>query len=182
MNFSLTTGTEVLRRTPATLRGLLWELPRSWAEADDGPGSWTPHQVVGHLLAVEEQDWLDRARTILEHGTTQAFAPVDREAASRRFAGWTLAQLLDGFTSQRAANLDALAALVSPEDLARTGLHPTFGEVTLGQLLATWVAHDLNHLGQIVTTMAGQYGSAVGPWRAFLPIIGEPRRAPAGPD
>lgn len=172
MEFTLTTGEEVLRRTPGTLRALLGDLPATWAEADDGPGTWSPYQVVGHLLAVEEQDWLERARTILEHGTTRALQPVDREAGFQRFDGWALRQLLDGFANRRAANLELLAQLVAPEDLVRRGVHPTFGEVTLGQLLATWVAHDLNHLSQIVATMAGQYGDAVGPWRAFLPIIG----------
>ena len=114
---------------------------------------------------------MDRTRLILEHGTGRVFEPVDREAGFTRFRDWKLSDLLDRFDSVRTANLKALNALVQVEDLKRLGLHPNFGEVTLSQLLATWVVHDLNHLGQIVKTMAKQYGNAVGPWRQFLPII-----------
>jgi uncharacterized damage-inducible protein DinB len=174
LDFSLEQGTEVLRRTPSALRTLLAGLSDGWVTGDEGPGTWSPYQVLGHLTHIEEVDWLDRTRVILEHGTTRPFNPVDREAGFTRFEGWTLTQLLDRFAEIRAANLEALPELVQEPDLHRLGVHPTFGEVTLGQLLATWVAHDLNHTGQIVKAMAKQYTEAVGPWREFLPIIDAP--------
>jgi uncharacterized damage-inducible protein DinB len=174
VDFSLEDGTEVLRRTPSALRAMLSGLPDGWVSGDEGPGTWSPFQVIGHLTHVEEVDWIDRTRTILEHGTDRVFDPVDREAGFARFEGWTLEQLLDRFESLRAANLDVLGELVGTGDLDRRGIHPTFGEVTLGQLLATWVVHDLNHHGQIVKAMAKQYGDAVGPWREFLPIVDAP--------
>ncbi|MBI4260639.1 MAG: DinB family protein [Actinobacteria bacterium] len=174
MDFSLELGREVLGRTPDALRAMLSDLSEAWTTGDEGPGTWSPNQVVGHLTHIEECDWIDRTRVILEHGTDRAFDPVDREAGFARFKGWSLVDLLDRFASVRASNLDALGALVEVEDLGRRGVHPTFGEVTLGQLLATWVVHDLNHLGQIVKAMAKQYAQAVGPWREFLPIIDAP--------
>jgi len=171
MDFSLELGKEVLRRTPVALQAMLSDLSEDWIAGDEGPDTWSPYQVVGHLIHVEECDWIDRTRVILEHGTEHFFRPVDREAGFTRFRGWEFRDLLDWFASVRASNLETLRALVTSEDLERRGLHPTFGEVTLGQLLATWVVHDLNHLGQIVKTMAKQYTQAVGPWREFLPIV-----------
>ena len=174
MEFTVECGEDILRRTPAALRALLSDLTDDWTAADEGTGTWSPYQVVGHLTHVEECDWIDRTRVILEHGTNHVFEPVDREAGLARFHDWTLNDLLDRFETARRANLHALEALVDAGDLGRRGVHPDFGEVTLSQLLATWVVHDLNHVGQIVKTMAKQYGEAVGPWRAFLPIIDAP--------
>jgi len=111
---------------------------------------------------------------ILEHGTTTVFEPIDREAGFDRFAGLSASELLDRFASTRQTNLDELAALLGPGDLDRRGVHPDFGEVSLAQLLATWTVHDLNHVNQIVKTMAKQYADAVGPWRAFLPLLDAP--------
>jgi hypothetical protein len=174
MDFSLEAGKEVLRATPETLRALLSDLSDGWTAGDEGPDTWSPYQVVGHLTYIEECDWIDRTKVILEHGTDRVFDPVDREAGFTRFKGWTLSDLLDRFSTVRTTNLASLDALVGVGDLERRGIHPTFGEVTLGELLATWVAHDLNHLGQIVKTLAKQYTQAVGPWREFLPIIDAP--------
>jgi hypothetical protein len=171
MDFAIERGREVLERTPGALRAMLSGLSDDWVASDEGPGTWSPYQVLGHLTHIEECDWIDRTRVILEHGTSRAFEPVDREAGFTRFAGWTVDRLLDRFAEVRSENLETLGALVEVGDLARRGVHPTFGEVTLGQLLATWVVHDLNHTDQIAKTMAKQYGRAVGPWRAFLPII-----------
>jgi hypothetical protein len=171
MDYAIEPGTEVLRRTPSALRAMLSGLSDAWITSDEGPGTWSPYQVVGHLTHIEECDWIDRTRAILEHGTSRAFEPVDREAGFTRFAGWTLERLLDRFADVRAENLETMRELVGVDDLGRRGVHPTFGEVTLGQLLATWVVHDLNHTDQIAKTMAKQYGRAVGPWREFLPII-----------
>ena len=174
MDFSLQLGTEVLRRTPDALQAMLSGLSEDWIAGNEGPDTWSPYQVVGHLTHIDECDWIDRTRVILEHGTERVFEPVDREAGFGRFRDWKLGDLLGRFASVRTSNLETLGALVKVEDLGRLGVHPTFGEVTLGQLLATWVVHDLNHLGQIVKTMAKQYTQAVGPWREFLPIIDAP--------
>jgi uncharacterized damage-inducible protein DinB len=171
MDFSLERSTAILTRTPATLRALLADLPDEWTMSDEGPGTWSPYQVLGHMAHIEESDWMDRTITMVAESEPRPFEPVDREAGFARFEGWTVGQLLDHFGELRGANLEQLAALVSINDLERIGIHPTFGEVTLRQLLASWVVHDLNHLDQIVKTMAKQYGEAVGPWREFLPIV-----------
>jgi len=174
MEFTLEAGREVLERTPSALRGMLSGLSDEWVTGDEGPDTWSPWQVLGHLTHIEETDWLDRTRVILEHGTSRPFDPVDREAGFVRFEGWTIDELLERFATVRQANLETLAGLVAVDDLGRLGVHPTFGEVTLGQLLATWVVHDLNHTGQIVKAMAKQYRSAIGPWREFLAIVDAP--------
>ena len=174
MDFSLERSKEVLGRTPDVLQVMLSDVSGDWANTSEAPNAWSPYQVVGHLTHVEECDWIDRTRLNLEHGTERVFEPVDREAGFTRFKGWALNDLLDRFGSVRNSNLATLDALIAVEDLGRRGVHPTFGEVTISQLLATWVAHDLNHVGQIVKTMAKQYAEAVGPWRELLPIIDAP--------
>ena len=174
MEFAIESAREVLRSTPDTLRALVSDLPEQWLHGREAADAWSPYQVCGHLLHIEECDWIDRTRVILEHGTTRVFEPVDREAGFARFAGRPPSELLDRFARQRQVNLEELARLVTSDELERRGVHPDFGEVTLAQLLATWVVHDLNHLNQIVKTMAKEYTDAVGPWRAFLPILDLP--------
>jgi hypothetical protein len=174
MEYSLELGKQVLRQTPQVLDALLSDLSEDWIDLSEGQDSWSPRQVVGHLTYIEENDWIDRTRVILEHGSNKVFEPIDREGGFERFAGLSLSDLLNRFASVRHSNVVSLHAMVQTVDLHLEGSHPDFGLVTLDQLLATWVVHDLNHLGQIVKTMAKQYSQAVGPWRAFLPIVDEP--------
>ncbi len=163
----------VLRRTPAVLRDLLRDLPSTWIEATEGPGTWSPLDVVGHLIHGERTDWVPRVEHMLRHGDSLPFLPFDREAmfaASRRVP---LSDLLDTFSQLRSESLSRMAALgLTDADLARRGTHPELGAVTLAQHLATWVAHDLDHLGQVVRVMARRYSGDVGPWRAYLSILG----------
>ncbi|HEU5004309.1 MAG TPA: DinB family protein [Actinomycetota bacterium] len=171
MDFSLPRTTSLLRRTPAALPALLSGLPDAWLSGSEGPGAWSPYQVVAHLASIEETDWMDRVQVFLERNPERPFRPVDREAGFRRFSGWSLADILGRFASVRQSNLEMLEAGVGEGDLGLRAVHPAFGTVTLGQLLATWVVHDMNHLGQIVQAMAKQYRDAVGPWRELLPIL-----------
>jgi hypothetical protein len=167
----------VLGKTPAVLRSLLSELPPSWTHATEGPGSWSPFDVVGHLIHGERTDWIPRVEHILRHGDGVPFPPFDREAMFAASADRSLPELLDTFEALRGASLSRLQSLgLGDVDLSRRGRHPEFGSVTLGQHLATWVAHDLGHIGQIVRTMARQYSEAVGPWRAYLSIPGRAER------
>lgn len=169
---NLSDVTSMLGRTPAVLDGLLADLPSEWLRRNDGPGTWSAYDIVGHLLHGEASDWLPRTRMILAHGDSRPFEAFDREAMLRYQASEPVAVLLTAFRAARAANLDELSSLnLGPSDLDRRGLHPELGEVTLGQLLATWVAHDLTHLGQIGEVLARQYRDDVGPWRAYLPAL-----------
>lgn len=162
----------VLERTPATLRALLAGLPAEWLQANEGPGTWSPYDVVGHLLHGERANWIPRVEHLLAHGAAQPFPPFDREAMFEASQGQSLADLLDEFAAARTASLARLDALaLAAADLERRGRHPQFGEVTLGQLLATWVVHDLTHLSQIVRVLAHQHADAVGPWRAYLSVL-----------
>lgn len=162
----------ILGRTPAVLDAWLRGLPDAWTTATEGAGTWSPFDIVGHLIHGDRADWIPRARRIVEHGDTVPFDPFDRDAQFRDSAGLTLAALLDQFARVRRealAELDALA--LTETDLDRRGMHPALGPVTLRQLLSTWVAHDLDHVMQIARVMGGRYADEVGPWRAYLRII-----------
>ena len=162
----------VLSRTPATIDALLRGLPDGWLAAHEGGETWSPFDVVGHLLHGERTDWIPRVRLILEHGEARPFDRFDRLAQFNDSRGRTLDSLLDDFAAARRDNLRDLAALnLKDADLDRRGTHPGLGIVTLRQLLSTWVAHDLDHVVQIARVMAAQYADEVGPWRAYLRII-----------
>ena len=172
VTFDLSNGIAVLERTPAALRALLAGLPEAWTHANEGPDTWSPFDVVGHLIDGEETDWMGRARVILAQGTDRRFAPFDRFRHLRVNKGKSLEELLTRFAELRARNLRELEAMrLGREQLRLTGEHPDFGPVTLEQLLATWVAHDLGHLAQIGRVMAKQYRDAVGPWEVYLPVL-----------
>jgi hypothetical protein len=162
----------VLERTPAVLDAMLRGLPEGWMAAHEGTGTWTPFDVLGHLIQGERNDWMRRLQIILEHADSRAFDPFDRFAQFEVSRGKTLPQLLDEFAMLRAENVRRLRALgLADADLDRRGLHPSLGPVTLRNLLATWVAHDLDHLVQIARVMARQYSDEVGPWSQYLRII-----------
>lgn len=167
----LTDAIAVLERTPASLRALLEGLPETWISATEGDGTWSPYDVIGHLIHGERTDWMMRARYILA-GEMQAFEPFDRMAQFKESEGKSLTELLSTFATLRRENLKTLAELnLTDDDLQRKGVHPEFGEVTLSQLLATWVVHDLDHVAQIARTMAKVYTETVGPWSAYLSIL-----------
>ena len=173
MEFRFEDAVPVLRRTPDTLRSLLSGLPDEWVRATEGPGTWSPFDVVGHLIHGERTDWMPRVDHILAHGEAVVLPPFDREAMFAASKGRTMGDLINEFAALRNVSLGRLERLgLKHSDLARRGRHPEFGVVTLGEHLATWVAHDLSHTGQIVRVMGRQYASAVGPWRAYLPMLG----------
>jgi hypothetical protein len=172
MNGTMNQTVVVLERTPRTLDALLRDLPDEWTRVNEGQNTWSAYDIVGHLIHGERTGWIPRAKMILEFGETRTFERVDRLAQERENQGRSLAQLLDEFARVRSKSLDELRALnLQPGDLERRGRHPVFGAVTLGQLLATWAAHDLTHLHQISRVMAHQYREAVGPWTVFLGVL-----------
>jgi uncharacterized damage-inducible protein DinB len=175
MEYQYEQAVEVLRRTPATLAVLLHGLPEAWTTSNEGSGTWSATDIVGHLLHGDETDWIARSRILLEHGDARPFDAFNRTAMFEKYQGVSLDHLLAAFEQVRTNNLATLSEWhLSPEHLTRTGTHPALGTVTLSQLLATWVVHDLNHIGQIVEVMARQYGEAVGPWSAYLAILTRP--------
>jgi hypothetical protein len=172
MLFDLQTGIAVLERTPHTLHSMLAGLPECWIFATEGPNTWSPFDIIGHLIHAERADWIPRARLILDQGSNRRFTPFDRTAMFRESQGKSLAQLLDEFAHLRTESLSTLAGWrLTDAQFALEGEHPEFGRVTLRQLLATWVTHDLGHIAQIARVMAKQYREAIGPWRAYLPIV-----------
>jgi hypothetical protein len=163
--------TELLERTPRVLHDLLGGLPANWLDGRDTPDGWQPRDVVGHLISAELEDWIPRAEMILEHGPERPFDAFDRFAHNERDRDVPLHDLLDRFSELRAANLDRLRELVTTEDLDRVGRHPSLGEVTMRQLLATWAVHDLDHISQAFAAMSATYDETVGPWKAYLGIL-----------
>jgi DinB family protein len=174
MEFELAHAMEILRRTPATLSSLLRDLPEPWLAQNEGPETWSPYDVIGHLIHGEETDWIPRAKIILEHGETRAFEPFDRVAMFEESKGKSIVELLERFAQLRTENLRELQTMNLTSDLlSKRGMHPELGTVTLQQLLATWVVHDLGHVRQVVRVMSKQYRETVGPWRAYLSILEE---------
>jgi hypothetical protein len=172
MKFDLALALPMLERTPQALDSLLRDLPAEWTTASEGAEAWSPFDVVGHLIDGEEADWIPRARIILSDTADRRFEPFDRFRHLSRNRDRSLGDLLQEFGTLRRANLTSLRHFrLTPADLQRTGTHPEFGVVTLEQHLATWVAHDLGHLAQVARVMARQYSDAVGPWKAYLPIL-----------
>jgi uncharacterized damage-inducible protein DinB len=164
--------TAILSRTPETLRALLQGLPEPWVEANEGADTFSPRDVLGHLIHGEKTDWVPRIKLILEAGEAKPFVPFDRFGFREAIRGTSTTALLDQLASLRTASLAFLSSLsLSPAQLSLAGTHPELGRVTLGQLLATWAVHDLNHVGQIVRVMSKRYGEAVGPWKAYLGIL-----------
>jgi hypothetical protein len=162
----------LLTRTPAVLNALLRDQPEAWTLSNEGEDTWTPSDVISHLVYGERTDWMGRAKIILQFGETRTFDTFDRLGYKRENQGKSLNQLLDEFAHLRSQNLNELHDLnLKPEDLTQRGRHPAFGTVTLSELLATWATHDLTHLHQISRIMAHQYREAVGPWSAYLGVL-----------
>lgn len=172
MGFDLQKTVTLLTCTPSALNALLRDLPETWTLRNEGGKTWSPFDIVGHLIHGERTDWMTRARIILQEGDSRPFDPFDRLAQERESQGKSLGELLDEFAKLRAENLDALRALnLQPSDFDRRGRHPALGVVTLSQLLATWAVHDMTHLHQLSRVMAYQYRDVVGPWSAYLGVL-----------
>jgi DinB superfamily len=172
MKFEMNQSIELLERTPAVLKNWLTGLDHRWIENNYGAETFRPFDVIGHLLHGERTDWMARLEIILEHGESRPFTPWDRYAMRSESQGKTIDQLLEEFAMARQENVDKLKSKkLSHSDLQRTGTHPRFGRVTLQQLLATWVTHDLNHIHQIAKCMAWQYRDEIGPWREYVTFI-----------
>lgn len=172
MEYKLEDAKVLLARTPKTLDLLLRDLPLGWTNANEGAETWSPFDVIGHLIHGEETDWIPRARMIIEFGESKAFSPFDRFAMFEHSRGKSVNQLLDDFESRRSESLKQLDELnITDELLEKRGMHPELGVVSLRQLLSTWVVHDLSHVGQVVRVMSKQYKEAVGPWQEYIPSL-----------
>ncbi|WP_420318696.1 DinB family protein [Ekhidna sp.] len=172
MQFNLEKSILVLERTPAVLKQLLHGLPEEWATSNEGPETWSPYDVVGHLIQGEKKDWIPRTMIILEHGEKQPFTPFDRFAQFEESKGKSLIELLEEFEKLREKNIVELKGLnITEKDLQKTGMHPGLRQVTLENLLAAWVVHDLGHIHQISRVMAKQYKREVGPWTEYMGVL-----------
>ena len=174
MEFDVDRSIAILARTPEVLATLLHDLPVDWTHENEGPDTWSPFDVLGHLVHGERTDWITRARILQSEGENRPFDPFDRFAQFEESRGKSLEQLLQEFRDARQASLAALMELGLDENsLDQRGVHPNLGRVTMRELLSTWVVHDLGHINQIVRTMAKQYAGNVGPWREYLPVLSD---------
>ncbi len=172
MTFKLAQAQALLSRTPALLRAWFCGLPEAWLQADEGPDTFCARDILAHLIHGERTDWMVRARLILEHGEARPFEPFERFGYLEEARTHGTERLLEEFEALRAANLAELEGLQLKErDLLKCGTHPAFGRVTLRELLASWVIHDLDHLGQAARVMAKRYASDAGPWINYMPIL-----------
>lgn len=172
MKYSLEKSYEILGKTPDVLKTLLSNLNSDWVMNNEGPDTFSPYDVIGHLIHGEKTDWTVRTKVILESGVSKPFEPYDRFAQYELSKGKTLERLLNEFELIRKENLTWLKSLnLTETDLSKTGMHPELGEVTLRNLLATWVVHDLTHIAQITRVMAKQYKEGIGPWTNFFRIL-----------
>lgn len=180
MPFDLARDASILARTPGVIRAMLSDLDPAWTHTDYGPSTWSPHEILAHYIFGDQTDWIPRAQIILAHegdddGSIPTFEPFDRDGHHALCESHALATLLDMFDSLRAANVSTLKSLsLTPDNLARRAIHPALGEVTLDQLLCTWVVHDLHHIGHIAKAMAHQHRGDVGPWSAYLSVLDPP--------
>ncbi len=172
MKFTISKSLEILERTPAVLRALLEGLSEEWVTPNEGPDTWSAYDIVGHLIHGEKTDWIPRMQIIILDSNERKFEKFDRFAQFENSKGKTMLQLLNEFSQLREINMNILrSANITDSQLEETGIHPAFGNVTLSQLLSTWVVHDLNHISQISRVMAKQYKEAVGPWVPYLGIL-----------
>lgn len=172
MEFNLELGRQILERTPSAIVGLLRGLPPEWTHVTEGPGTWSPHLVVAHLINGERTDWIPRAKLILAGDPNATFVPFEREGGFEDARRRSIEDLLDQFATLRAGSLRALDGFrLGERELAMTAMHPVFGRVSMRQLLASWVVHDLGHIAQISRVMAKQYTTAVGPWTEFMTVL-----------
>lgn len=172
MKYSIERSIEILERTPMVLKELLMDINEDWLMGNEGPETFSPYDVVGHLIHGEKTDWVTRAKIVLEHGTSVPFTPWDRFAQFEESKGKSITTLLVEFTAARNANIAWLRLMnLTEADLDKKGIHPVLGEVTLRNLLSTWVVHDLTHIAQITRVMAKQYKEEIGPWAEFFRIL-----------
>lgn len=172
MKFTVNQGLEVLHQTPATLQSMLGHLSDEWIFSNEDGDSWSPYDIVGHLIHGEKTDWIPRLKIILSDNQDKTFQPFDRFAQFENSKGKSLTQLLDEFKNLRQQNLGHLSQLdLNESQLKQKGIHPELGPVTASELLACWVTHDLSHLAQISRVLAKQYKTEVGPWTAYIPIL-----------
>jgi hypothetical protein len=171
MEFDLANAVEILDKTPGVVRAMLSGLSENWTSGGD-ESNWAPIDIVGHLIHGEQTDWIPRAQIILKHGEERTFTPFDRLAQFGSSNGKTLTELIKEFETLRAENVDTLRSWnLSESQLQLKGMHPELGKVTLEQLIATWLVHDLTHIRQIATFMARKYEQEVGPWKEYLSIL-----------
>jgi len=172
MSVDLRESEALLGRTPLVLRAWFTGLPEAWLLADEGPETFSARDVLAHLIHGERTDWIPRLRLILDHGGARPFEPFDRRGFLEEARTWTLDALLDEFETLRGESLQTLREYrLTAADFARRGAHPALGPVTLEQLLASWVVHDLGHLAQAARVMAKRYRAETGPWAEYLPIL-----------
>ncbi len=172
MKFDLAKSIEILERTPFIIENILKGISVEWTNKNEGHGTWSVYDIVGHMVHGEKTDWITRTEIILSDNANKKFFPFDRFAHFKDNKGKSLQMLISDFKTLRKKNLSKLRLKkLKVTDFTKSGIHPDFGKVTLKQLLSAWVVHDLNHIAQIARVISKQYKKEVGPWSEYLPIL-----------
>ena len=172
MNYTIAESIQILSSTPSVLKTWLGDLSESWTQSNEGPETWSPFDVLGHLIHGDKTDWIPRLQIILSDDEDKNFTPFDRFAQEKESVGKSMTDLLTEFESLRKNNIESLSSLaLNEDDLLKTGIHPEFGEVNAKQLLSTWTIHDLAHIYQIARVMGNQYADEAGPWKNYIRMI-----------
>ncbi|HEY1040177.1 MAG TPA: DinB family protein [Bacteroidia bacterium] len=174
MNFSIEHSIQILERTPQSLRSLLYKLDENWTQNNEGGETWSPYDVIGHLVHCDEENWIPRIEVVLSDSAVRKFEPLNRFAQFEKSKGKNINELLDHFVGIRHSSMAKLKILnITNEQLSKTAIHPEFGSVSLSQLISAWVVHDLDHISQITRVMAKQYKAEVGPWIQYMRILNQ---------
>jgi len=138
-----------LARSAAAIRALCADTPVDphWRPE---PGKWSMVEVVCHL-ADEERDDFRRRLDLTLHRAGEAWPPNDPAGwvVERGYAARTLAAALADFLAERERSVAWLEEL-GPPDLSAAYQHPRVGPIRAGDLLLSWLNHDLLHLRQLI--------------------------------
>jgi hypothetical protein len=157
----------LLRAAVDAVAAELAGLPREVAAWHPGPGAWCVLETIGHLVEAEQRGFAGRVREILAGGEP-ALAPWDQAAvgAARGDCRRDPADVLAELARARDASVRLVAGL-GEADLARGGVHPAVGRLTVRDLLQEWVHHDREHLRQILANVQAYAWPHMGNARRF---------------
>jgi hypothetical protein len=169
----LSTIADLLTSTTTTVSAELAGLGAAagWRPA---PGEWSANECIGHLIEAERRGFAGRIRRIIDSAQgDRPHLPPDLEswdppavAEARRDHLREPRELVDEFVALRMEGV-ALVRSLTPDVLARSGVHPDVGPLRVDELLGEWVHHDRNHVRQLLAVTQARVWGQMGNARRF---------------